>query len=179
MERELLLLGLLRQSNMHGYQLNEFIEQNMSVCIDLKKPTAYALLDKMAQQGWIREFQTQSGNRPPRRTYQITEQGEQQFQRLLRENLAAHDTVRFPGDIGVAFLSELPAAEAILLLKQRRDALQTDLEAARAVPPHGGSLQLIIEHRLYHLETEIRWLDSLIDKLNRPSTESFGSSQMK
>jgi DNA-binding PadR family transcriptional regulator len=49
MDRQLLLLGLLRRQEMHGYQLNEFIEEKMHSCIDLKKPTAYYLLDKLAQ----------------------------------------------------------------------------------------------------------------------------------
>lgn len=29
MERELVLLGLLRRTDMHGYQLHEFINQNI------------------------------------------------------------------------------------------------------------------------------------------------------
>jgi len=53
MDRQLLLLGLLRRQEMHGYQLNEFIEEKMHFCIDLKKPTAYYLLDKLAQEGLL------------------------------------------------------------------------------------------------------------------------------
>ena len=30
MDRELLLLGLLRRSDMHGYQLHEFIERDLA-----------------------------------------------------------------------------------------------------------------------------------------------------
>ena len=50
MERELLLLGVLRQGEMHGYQLHDFIERSLAFCTDLKKPTAYFLLDKMGSQ---------------------------------------------------------------------------------------------------------------------------------
>ena len=49
MERQLLLLGLLRREDMHGYRLNEFIERDMAFCTDVKKPTAYYLLDKLAE----------------------------------------------------------------------------------------------------------------------------------
>ena len=51
MERELLLLGFLRREQAHGYRLNEFIEREMTACTDIKKPTAYFLLDKMAHEG--------------------------------------------------------------------------------------------------------------------------------
>lgn len=53
MERELLLLGLLRRQDLHGYRLMDFIENNLGACTDLKKPTVYFLLEKMANQGWI------------------------------------------------------------------------------------------------------------------------------
>ena len=46
-ERELLLLGVLRKREMHGYQLSEFLEAHLGMFFDLKKATAYNLLRKM------------------------------------------------------------------------------------------------------------------------------------
>jgi len=43
-ERELLLLGLLRKREMHGYQLSEFLETHLAIFFDIKKATAYNLL---------------------------------------------------------------------------------------------------------------------------------------
>jgi len=165
MDRELLLLGLLRQMDMHGYRLAEFIERDLTICTDLKKPTAYFLLDKMVKQGWITQHQEQEGNRPPRRVYRITAEGETQFQRLLRENLATYTSATFVGDVGLAFVEALDQTEAQTLLTQRRTALAADLEAARAVPKHAGSWQLLIEHRILHLESELRWLDEVLNRL--------------
>lgn len=165
MERELLLLGLLRHSAMHGYQLHEFIQQNMTSCVDLKKPTAYFLLDKMAKTGWITETETHEGNRPPRRVYQLTAAGEEVFQRLLRENLMTYDPARFAGDIGLTFLDALPPREAHRLLALRRGAMATEYEIVRALPPHPGTSQLVIEHRLRHLEAELAWLDEIMARL--------------
>ena len=165
MERELLLLGLLRRAHMHGYQLHEFIERDLATCTDLKKPTAYFLLDKMTRLGWVAQREEREGNRPPRRVYQVTPAGEAQFQRLLRENLGSHAITRFPGDAGLMFADALPPAEALALLGERRMALEADLVAARAAPPHAGAPQLIIEHRIVHLESELRWLDEVMDRL--------------
>src|SRR5512136_568074 len=115
--RELLLLGLLRRQEMHGYQLNEFINQDLASCSDLKKPTAYFLLNKMAERGWITQQQEQEGNRPPRHVYQLTERGEAEFQRLLRHNLATYTPIHFPGDAGLPFLDAIPPQETLALLK--------------------------------------------------------------
>ena len=162
MERELLLLGLLRRAHMHGYQLHEFFERDLATCTDLKKPTAYFLLDKMTRLGWVAQREEREGNRPPRRVYQVTPLGEAQFQRLLRENLGGHTITRFPGDAGLMFADALPPAEVLALLRQRHATLAADLAAAHAAPPHAGAAQLIIEHRIVHLESELRWLGEVM-----------------
>ena len=172
MERELLLLGLLREQGMHGYQLLEFVDTQMSQCVDLKKPTAYFLLDKMAAAGWLSLEQGQEGNRPPRHVYRITPEGEATFQRLLRENLGSYLPVRFGSDIGLAFADALPPDEAVALLKQRRAMLAEQLASAQAAPGHPGSTQLIIEHQIYHLTSELDWLDSVITRIARQANST-------
>jgi DNA-binding PadR family transcriptional regulator len=165
MERKLLLLGLLRQQEMHGYQLYEFIERDLASCTDLKKPTAYYLLGKMAQEGWMSEEQTQEGNRPPRTVYRLTSAGEEAFLSLLKDNLSSFIPANFPGDAGLAFLDVLGAEEAIALLGERRSAMVAALKKLRSAPSHHGSLQLVIRHQERHLEAELEWLDEVIDQL--------------
>ena len=172
MHRELLLLGVLRQGNMHGYGINEFIQRDMAYCTDLKKPTAYHLLQKMAAAGWIQERTVQEGNRPPRRTYTITAEGEAAFQRLLRENLSAHASPRFEDDIGIAFIDQLPAAEALARLRERRAALQAELAVLEQVPGHGqGSMQLIVLHQKRFLGFELEWLAEVMTHLSESAKE--------
>jgi DNA-binding PadR family transcriptional regulator len=163
-DRELLLLGLLRHGGLHGYRLNEFINRDLAYCTDLKKPTAYHLLAKMTEQGWIVvQDEQQEGNRPPRRIYQITAAGEAMFQSLLRENLAAYVPTRFTGDIGVAFMDALPTEQQAELLAERRAGLTAELEALKRTPAdaHRGSMALLITHQIRHLTAELAWLDEI------------------
>lgn len=169
MERKLLLLGLLRRQGMHGYRLNEFIERNLSLYTDLKRPTAYYLLDQMVRDGWLTAQIEQEGQRPPRRVYRLTPLGEEAFRRLLREALAAYRPPTFPGDIALGFLDELPKEEAIQLLEARKQGLQERLENLLRVPPHPGSLQWLFEHQIHHLRSELEWLETLILRLKEES----------
>src|SRR5512139_2641425 len=139
MERELLLLGFLRREQAHGYRLNEFIEREMTACTDIKKPSAYFLLDKMAKQGWITMRETREGNRPPRRVYRLTARGEVQYQQLLRDNLGSFIAAKFPGDVGLAYADDLDPQEVLTLLAKRRTGLLARLEETRRVPQHAGS----------------------------------------
>ena len=170
MNRELLLLGLLRQSEMHGYKIIEFIERDLAMCTDLKKPTAYFLLDKMAHNGWISWTEEREGNRPPRRTYQITTDGEVVFQKLLRESLVNYDPIKFADDIAFAFADNLPQAELLDLLQQRRSALLSLIDALKLAPTHQGFVQFVIDHQRVHLESELRWMDELQERISSSSS---------
>jgi DNA-binding PadR family transcriptional regulator len=165
MENKLLLLGLLRRQEMHGYQLFEFIDRDLGYCTDLKKPTAYYLLNKMAQDGWIEEQMFQDGNRPPRRVYRMTPAGEAAYQRLLRENLQSYSPVTFKDDVGLAFIDDLDPSEARRLLELRRAAIHAALAEVLATPPHAGATQWVIDHQIYHLQAEINWLEVIFLRL--------------
>jgi DNA-binding PadR family transcriptional regulator len=171
MNRELLLLGLLRQSGMHGYKIIEFIERDLILCTDLKKPTAYFLLDKMAQNGFVSWTEERDGNRPPRRIYQITTEGEVQFQKLLRLGLVHYEQIKFAGDIALAFAGELSQAEIIELLERRRKDLLAIVEETRLTPVHPGLAQLVVDHQRIHLESELRWMDELLERISSNSIE--------
>lgn len=163
MDRQLLLLGLLRSQEMHGYQINEFIDQQMAFCVDLKRSTAYYLLDKLCREGYVSEEVERAGNRPERRVYRITNAGEAYFQRLLRHNLAAYTPPIYAEDIGVIFQQHLPPEEVTRLLQVRRDAIvahRARLETLRASLP--ADHHPIIEHHIVHVDAELGWLDRLL-----------------
>ncbi|GAB4483967.1 MAG: PadR family transcriptional regulator [Anaerolineales bacterium] len=165
----MLLLGLLRQSEMHGYQLYEFIERNLTACTNLKKPSAYFLLSKMEAEGLVAVEESRAGNRPPRKVYHLTPQGEQCFWQLLEENLAQFIPTVFAGDVGLAFLDQLPSERALELLQRRQAAMQAHLAELEALPPHRGSAALLIQHQIHHVRSELAWLASLIADLQSAS----------
>ena len=104
MEKKLLILGLLHSLDMHGYQLNELLQKNPSTPITLKKSNTYKLLSDLEKEGLVTHIQEQSGNRPQKRVYTVTEVGKEEFFRLLRENLSTFPSPEFPGVVGLDFL---------------------------------------------------------------------------
>jgi DNA-binding PadR family transcriptional regulator len=125
-ERKLLLLGLLRQTDMHGYLLNEHLDGVAPVT--LKKPTAYNLLDRMEKDGWVAGRDESTGDRP-RKVYSVTETGEAEFYRLLREQVPAYAPNESPAMVSIGFLDALEIGEARELLERRRDAAEVHLRA--------------------------------------------------
>lgn len=174
-ERALLLLGILRAQSQHGYQINEFIERNLSRVTDMKKPTAYAILDRLCRDGYVEMRTEQEGNRPPRKVYSITAKGEQAFEDLLRQTLAHSDRFSAPGDIGLMFLAHPPRDEAIALLEQRLADLDEQRATYARAPRHDYDLgaQLAIERILLHMDAERGWLTGAIARLREaPAPET-------
>ncbi|MFC5449955.1 PadR family transcriptional regulator [Paenibacillus aestuarii] len=166
-ERALLLLGILKTQSLHGYQINEFIDKNLSRVTSMKKATAYAILDKLKAADYISVHEDQEGNRPPRKVYSITQQGDQEFYRLLRENLSEQDNTLFKGDIGLMFLDHISNEEAIDCLIIRLNGLTEQIEQLQKTPKHTFSrgIDLSIEHHLICKQAERDWLLLVIEKL--------------
>jgi DNA-binding PadR family transcriptional regulator len=166
MERKLLLLGMLRNSEMHGYQINEMIEMHLGTSVQLTKPTAYRLLIQMAEDGWILFREEQEGNRPQRRVYSITQEGEIEFQKILRKCLANYEVPEFSSNVCLAYLDLVPVDEALQLLSRRRKMIEESFEALSGGDMHHGSFQLVIENQVHHLKAELEWLDKVLDSMN-------------
>ncbi|QSO47377.1 PadR family transcriptional regulator [Alicyclobacillus mengziensis] len=166
-ERALLLLGILMVHSQHGYQMNEFIEINLSRVTDMKKSTAYATLDRLADAGYVDVHAEQAGKRPIRKVYAITDKGRDHFLKLLRENLAEADEMKFSSDIGMMFLDHIPFEESLPLLEDRLQKLKTQIQIHESAPQHGFGfgVDLAMEHHLVHLKADYDWLMVAMQRL--------------
>ncbi|MNO83093.1 Transcriptional regulator PadR-like family protein [compost metagenome] len=166
-DRSLVLLGLLMGQSQHGYQINEFIEKNLSTVTDMKKPTAYATLDRLSKNGYIDVNLEKQGNRPPRKVYSINDKGRTYFYDLLLSNLASAESYTYQGDIGLMFMDLLPSDQVIPALQQRLDSNLSLLNRYKQTPVHGmrTGVNLAVEHKLTMLEAEVAFLEQAITTL--------------
>lgn len=172
MERKLFLLGLLRQHEMYGYQINELIDAHLGTSMDLTKPTAYRLLHEMAEEGWITYREEKVGKRPTRRIYSLNETGQVEFQEMLRQCLGQYDPVKHTGTLCLAFISTLPSEEVLPFLNKRRIQIEELLVTRKSEESHQGTFQLLIDHQIRHLETDLMWHTDLIALLESSDWEA-------
>ena len=166
MVQQLLLLGILTSEKMHGYRLNEYVTHAMKLYTDIKRSTAYYTLEKLEKEGYVQHEVERKGKRPERRVYQITEKGGTYFFDLLREHLSSYERTYYADDVGIAFMEQLPAAEACQMLTEKREKIQTVLQEFREFPEHGKNLRYVINHNIAHLEADLAWLNSVLSELN-------------
>ncbi|MEI6045972.1 MAG: PadR family transcriptional regulator [Chloroflexota bacterium] len=164
MDRRILLLGLLRMQEMHGYQLNDFIDRRLDFVTDLKKPTAYYILDKLCKDGYVREATEQAGNRPERKVYYITPEGEECFQTLLRQNLATFEQAYYADDLGLVFMHSLAPQEVRTALEKKVVQIKREIAQLEELPAHNGPndpVRLVLKHKIAHLQVDLEWINSL------------------
>jgi DNA-binding PadR family transcriptional regulator len=176
-QRALLLLGVLCAQSQHGYQLNEFIERNLVRVMGMKKPTAYALLERLAREDYVSAQVEPSGRFRDRRVYSITPRGRELFLELLRGGLASGSSARPATDVAVMFLDHLPAEEAAALLRRRLRDVEAAVAAQGRAPAHGFGLgvDLAMERMLALARADERWLRSALRRL-APSREDAGGA---
>ncbi|MFN2104089.1 MAG: PadR family transcriptional regulator [Candidatus Promineifilaceae bacterium] len=166
MEKRLLLLSALRNHEMHGYQLNELLGRHAGIPIKVTGSNAYKLLNRMEEDGWITYYEEQEGNRPPRRVYRMTAEGEKVFQQMLRDSLAAYVEPEFPSATAFNIIDLLPPEEAIALLQARREKVAANYEEIAGVGDEMRQYHLSVEYLQRFYQSEIEWVDELIARLN-------------
>ena len=165
--RKLLLLGLLKNSDMHGYHLNSHLESNIP--IQIKKPTAYNLLARMEEDEWILHKSEFTGNRE-RKIYSLTTKGNEVFESMLEEELSTFNLQEYPGLVGIWLLEKVPEMERNKLLQKRKTAIQNYIEIYKEhtqdkesiTNSHEGSSGLVLDFIRRSLDLELEFLVEII-----------------
>ena len=173
----LLILGALRfMQPTYGYEVRRELESwHAEEWANIAYGSIYFALNKMAEEGLlaVREAE-QVGKRPARTTYAMTEAGEAEFQRLLREYWWEVKPVVSPFRIAVAFMDQLSPEELIGALRHRTGIIEAGVAGLQAgldsatfsdeKPRHVAEIFRLLQSGF---EAELRWMEQAIAKIER------------
>ena len=178
---ELAVLGLLRGTPMHGYELRKRLYTVLGAFRALSYGSLYPCLHELLAAGLIAEEHDEAGpgapaaasgttrSRSGRRSlkvYRLTADGKERLQELLREGgPAAWEDDGF--GVHFAFFGQTRADVRLRILEGRRSRLEERMEAIRAAftrtRERVDSYTLELHrHGLESVEREVRWLNELI-----------------
>jgi len=177
MSTRLVILGLLQERPLYGYEIKQLIEEHMGDWTAIAFGSIYFALGKLDEEGFIEKVATeQEGNRPSRSVYRITGAGRDEFQRLLRQVWREMKQQTYDLDIGLFFIDALPPQEVRESLQARIDQLEDvlrHLEAHQAEqmqqPEIPSIAKAIFEHSRVHVRAELSWTKTLLEGLERGS----------
>jgi len=168
---DLVLLSLLTERPMHGYQANlELERREIRDWANLSRPQVYYSLEKLARAGMIRAAETgQPAEGPERSTFETTAKGRAALAAALQREEWATQRERPPFLTWIALSWQAEPVVFQQQLEQRRKFLQKELqrekETLRSIlkevghPYHEAAwmVSLMIEQ----FKTELRWLRKL------------------
>ncbi len=125
-DKRLLLLGILSEHSLHGYELNELLK-NPAIGIHVGKANAYQLLAKLEREGLVAGHEERIEKRPPRTVYTITAAGKAEFSRLLQERMAECQPFEYPDGISLNFINSARTKCCCFLVEAARLAPRRSL----------------------------------------------------
>ncbi|MER5947480.1 helix-turn-helix transcriptional regulator [Streptomyces sp. NPDC001904] len=173
---EFAVLGLLRESPMHGYELRKRLNTSLGVFRAFSYGTLYPCLKTLVANGWLIE---ESGPGPAdapaaplagRRAkivYRLTAEGKEHFEDLLAQTGPdAYEDETFAARF--AFFGQTSRDVRMRVLEGRRSRLEERLEKMRLsfartrerLDDYTLELQ---RHGMESVEREVRWLNELIE----------------
>src|SRR5512139_757589 len=106
------LLGLLQYKPATGYELKQTFTRSIHFFWNATLPQIYRTLGDMEGRGWLTVTVEHQDGKPSRKVYQVTESGKEEFQRWMREPLAAPQ-FRVPMLIKVFFGNQMKRDEFV------------------------------------------------------------------
>jgi DNA-binding PadR family transcriptional regulator len=184
MTTRLVILGLLRERPLYGYELKHIIEEHMGDWTNIAFGSIYFALGKLAEEGCIEQVAIErEGRRPSRSIYEITEAGQAEFLRLLREVWSEVERHYYAIDVGLVFMEALPSEEVEDYLRKRIAQLEAILQHVVehraeqvAQPEVPGLAAAVFDHGLAHFQAELDWTRELLDKVEAGVYSFPGSS---
>ena len=171
----LVILGLLRERPLYGYEIKQIIEEHMSDWTSIAFGSIYFALDKLSDEKFVEKVQVEQENkRPARSVYQITDKGRDEFLRLLRESWQQAERQYFSIDICLFFLETLPLDEIKAYLHRRVAQLEGTLtyldshqQEALGEQQAPRPAVAIFEHSRVHFQAELTWTRDLLAQVER------------
>ena len=167
----LTLLGLLEREPSHGYDLKRDYDAFFGRGKPLPFGQVYATLGRLARDGKVVVGDPEAGDGPDRKRYVITEAGATEFEDWLSEPVAAEphlQTVLFSKVV----LALMLGRDAERYLDTQRAAHLKRMRELTEVKRSGGLVDaLLADHGLFHLESDLRWIDLTAARLDALALE--------
>ena len=167
---EYAILGALMKRPMHGYDLHKFLSCGLGMVWHVGISNIYAMLKKLEADGHIRSTLKTQGNRPARRVFAITEDGEGVFKEWISKPVDSIRDMRVEFIVKLYFLRELGLAEGHALIGRQMAVCQRILKCVDGSAMTQSDLaRLLFDFRTLQIRSILSWLEECEGFLRRPT----------
>lgn len=166
------LLGFLDTSPSYGYELKRLYDSFFGQDKPILSGQIYSTLTRLERDGAVEEIaENDESEGPERISYAITDLGKQQLEQWLStpEQPAPHLQATLYVKTVIALLCDGQAA--CYLDAQRQAHLARMRELTRERRSVDISRKLLLDHAIFHIEADLRWIDITSSRLTQLKEE--------
>jgi len=162
MSHRFLILGLLAERPMSGYDMKKRVSASLSTVTSASYGTLYPTLHKLLSEGQVKVQEIQQEGRPIKKVYQITEKGRLSLKDWLLKP-PANDQVRREFLLKLYLGKDLKQEDVLKLLANRRDETRAKLKLLKAERKRCKDKQQtwVMEYALALCKAEMDWLNQV------------------
>ncbi|MBN2434630.1 MAG: helix-turn-helix transcriptional regulator [Spirochaetes bacterium] len=162
---KLIILGMLMERNLYGYEINKIIRERFQGYVDIKFGSIYYAIKEAIKKGYVKKYETiKDTPTPPKDIFKIEQAGRKQFKILLRRYFS-ENFIHFDVDIALMFLNSLTDDQKEAFIEERKELLKERLaDIKKAINGDDGSDKDYMHIYTYlenHLKAENNWVKSL------------------
>ena len=160
------LLGFLRQSPMHGYEIYQRMSDadGLGLVWHVKQGNLYALLARLEKEGFITTVLELQGARPPRKVFHLTPYGQSTFLEWVQNAVEHGREIRLDFLVKFYFAQREGMELVLQLLDRQRTACRKWLGRQQAVADSLTEAQtyegFVNQFRMGQTEAMLHWLDT-------------------
>lgn len=173
MEKELILLGLLKEGSRHGYELKRIVDEKISTFAPISAGSIYYTLKGLEKDGLVSMTRKKMGKYPEKEVYRITKKGEEKFRELLKKTCFNIKRLYRSMDIVLYFMNYLKPEEVIEGSRNRIGQIERMREEIKGIyakvkrEKYPYYIQAIAERNIRFMDEEIEWMENFIKKIRR------------
>jgi DNA-binding PadR family transcriptional regulator len=165
---DLMFLGLLQEGQKHGYEIKKEINNVVTQFTGTSVKSVYYPLKRLEERGLVSKTVGKAGRRPEKYVYRVTQEGKEEFAKLLNKNFLIIQRPYLNIDLSLYFLQYVDPKIVKRRLENRLNGLrkvkawaenrEKTLQKEKAL----YHMIAITEHTLEIIKSEIRFTEKLI-----------------
>ncbi len=173
-DAELAVMSLLAEKPMHGYQIEQIIEERgMRDWTNIGFSSIYYILEKLKKIDWLDSvLEHGEGKGPARQIYSFTTTGRSAWKKAVINALSNPRRSNSNFQLGLSNLLHMERNQIIPALeKYVKELEQKYRQVSEKLTNHGGDLpwnaSAMFDLSLTQIKTELDWVKAFIEKINQ------------
>jgi len=170
---DLIVLGMLKKESLSAYEIQKLVEyRNISKWVKISTPSIYKKVIQLEEKGFLQSVNVREKNMPEKAVYSLTESGEREFDRLMREISVQPIRIFLDFNAVIVNLDSLPAESRTFCIAgiekqigELRFYLEKNLREKENVPEIPETGMAVLRQQIILAEAIENWIGSLKEKL--------------